>query len=420
MTMVLSAVLAIASTSSDYNNWTAPSSPTLPRPADSAAVGYDSTTNRIWLVGSYDPYKFVSHQLMSYDIDSAVFTNYSATALSHPVEGQGDYYTQIGDILYMIDPTGNKLSTFNVNTAQFAYYYQNIDIPHTVFDDGCLASIDDALFVLGGYENTSYKNAKSVQILDLTTSTWIVSPEVGYLSEGRVWASCIVHPYNNALYAIGGCYSTDGYGARQPIEKLYVGDLAHISQYDWESIDSLPGALRDLRSLVYGNDIVSIGGYNSDNSGRNEVFVIDVTSDTVRLAGHAAFDCLRAGSIVVDNVLYSFGGYPNEKRFQYLEMHSLAPTIVTLTPTTGTPTTGEPTTEVLTTEVLITVAPTTVAPHWISVLIGCVLFVSCCLICFIARTRILNFARRIASCCSPDQGERNSSDRRLQSHDEIR
>eukprot|EP01083_Nonionella_stella_P093296 261398_1 len=295
----------------DYNNWIEPSSPIISRGVYQPAVGYGSINNTIWILGSH--YGQLERQLMSYDIDSNLFTDYSATALSNDVSGWGDFYTQIDDILYMIDPWNDTLSTFNVNTAQFAYYYQNIEIPHTVSDnDGCLASIDDALFVLGG--GTSYKY---VQVLNLTATTWIVSPEVDYLNHGRRSTSCIVHPYNNALYAIGGIPDTE------TIEKLHVGDLAHLSQYKWEFIESLPHPMSDLRSVVYENDIVSIGGYNTVTLAENEVFVIDVTTDTVRLSGSMPFDCIRTGFIVARNVLYSFGGINGEEasnRFQYLNM----------------------------------------------------------------------------------------------------
>eukprot|EP01083_Nonionella_stella_P093297 261403_1 len=295
----------------DYNNWIAPSSPTLSRDIDMSAVGYDSSNNTIWILGGY-PYNGDPQSLISYDIVSNLFTDYTVTALSDDVWGWGDFYTQIDDILYMIDPSGDKLSTFNVNTAQFTYYYQNIDIPLGALNYGCLASIDDALFVLGG--GTS---SKHVQVLNLTTRTWIVSPEVDYLNQSRTRSSCIVHPYNNALYAIGGIPDTE------TIEKLHVGDLAHLSQYKWEFIESLPHPMSDLRSVVYENDIVSIGGYNTVTLAENEVFVIDVTTDTVRLSGSMPFDCIRTGFIVARNVLYSFGGINGEEasnRFQYLNM----------------------------------------------------------------------------------------------------
>eukprot|EP01083_Nonionella_stella_P172444 591849_1 len=213
----------------DYNNWIAPSSPTLPRAVSSAAVAYDLNNERIWILGSW---QLNERQLISYGINSNVFTDYNATALSNPVYGHGDFYTQIDDILYMIDPIGDKLSTFDVNTAQFTYYYQNIDIPYAVYGSGgCLASIDDALFVLGRHSYLQY-----VQVLNLTTQVWIATRS---LSEGRARGSCVVHPYNNVLYAIGGWGGGSG-TQKQTIEKLYVGDLAHLSQYDWEFINSLP------------------------------------------------------------------------------------------------------------------------------------------------------------------------------------
>eukprot|EP01083_Nonionella_stella_P226282 803775_1 len=344
----------------DYNNWIAPSSPTLSRDIDMSAVGYDSSNNTIWILGGY-PYNGDPQSLISYDIVSNLFTDYTVTALSDDVWGWGDFYTQIDDILYMIDPLGEKLSTFNVNTAQFTYYYQNIDIPLGALNYGCLASIDDALFVLGAGPTPSLLDPKKhVQVLNLTTRTWIVSPEVDYLNQSRTRSSCIVHPYNNALYAIGGYTET--------IEKLYVGDLAHLSQYNWEFIDSLPHPISHLRSVVYENDIVSIGGYNSVTGARNEVFVIDVTSDTVRLSGFMAFDCQTAGFILARNVLYSFGGSKISNQFQYLNMSEQThrptadPTLQPSTaPTTASPTeypSASPTTYPSTSPTIISALPT--------------------------------------------------------------
>eukprot|EP01083_Nonionella_stella_P066427 174927_1 len=90
----------IVQASYDYNNWIGPSSPTMPQSASYHAVGYDSINNRIWIVGGLGTRQ---SQLMSYDIDSNLFSSYNATALSNDVWGSGDFYTQIDDILYMID-----------------------------------------------------------------------------------------------------------------------------------------------------------------------------------------------------------------------------------------------------------------------------------------------------------------------------
>eukprot|EP01083_Nonionella_stella_P262573 892706_1 len=67
----------------DYDNWIIPTSPTLPRPVEHAAAGYDRWNfDRIWIVGGMDNPK----QLISYDIDSNAF---NTTALSWSIYGWG-------------------------------------------------------------------------------------------------------------------------------------------------------------------------------------------------------------------------------------------------------------------------------------------------------------------------------------------
>eukprot|EP01083_Nonionella_stella_P234639 825808_1 len=255
MTFLLMLTLFLPShiiASYDYSTWIEPPSPTMPRNVSHAAVGYSSINNRIWILGSYD-YCCEGQQLMSYDIDSDTFTDYGATALSHPIEGQAEVYTQIGDTVYMI-ASGNpawKIATFNVNTAVFTDYYQNIILPQMAYlNGGCLASTEGALFVLGGGPNYRPGDSSTydyVQVLNLTTRTWMVSPEIDYLSKGRKNAACVVHPYNNALYVMGGHAGPSyAYG----VIKLYVGDLAHLSQYHWETIYGRDAWHRQ-RSVVY-------------------------------------------------------------------------------------------------------------------------------------------------------------------------
>eukprot|EP01083_Nonionella_stella_P228197 808925_1 len=72
----------------------------------------------------------------------------------------------------------------------------------------------------------------------------------------------------------------------------------------------------------------------------NEVFVIDVISDTVRLSGFMPFNPYCAGFIVANNVFYSFGSLLNQ--FQYLNAPSNAPTGVTEFPTYSTSTPSSP------------------------------------------------------------------------------
>eukprot|EP01083_Nonionella_stella_P109858 320874_1 len=144
----------------DYNNWIVPSSSIMPENLTRIAVGYDSINDTIWILRG-------GSSIFSFDINSNSFTdipiNYRLLDITY---GMNEFYTQIDDILYFFDNEGYYLSEFNVRTTEL--FKDRIRIPSYTDGEACLASIDDALFVL----------RTSVEILNLTTNTGIVSPEV--------------------------------------------------------------------------------------------------------------------------------------------------------------------------------------------------------------------------------------------------
>eukprot|EP01083_Nonionella_stella_P292716 995601_1 len=76
----------------------------------------------------------------------------------------------------------------------------NITIPIDVGQDGCMASLNDALYIVGGV-NASYYARNSMFIFNTTTYTWTTGSA---MIETRRAFACIVSPSNHKLYSIGG------------------------------------------------------------------------------------------------------------------------------------------------------------------------------------------------------------------------
>eukprot|EP01083_Nonionella_stella_P171990 588894_1 len=297
----------------------------MPLANDMMAVGYDATHNTTWLLGGRDQ---ASKQLLSFDTQTLSFTQNQN--LSHDIWGE-QHFTQIGNILWMINPatdpyTTQIFSTFNVITSQFQYEYNNIFIPVNTLVAACLASTIDAnhsyLFVVGG-QSESYTSLNSTQIYNISSDLWQIN--VPSMDTNRAHLSCIAH--NNKLYSIGGGRSTVPFY----LDSIEMLDVSTINLRNfaitWQYIDPLNIPLRRMSAVRYMDSILVIGGHTGQESS-NAIHVIDTISDTVTYYSESlAIATYSTAPVVIDanaGTLIAFGGgiYPGGSidTWQYTEL----------------------------------------------------------------------------------------------------
>eukprot|EP01084_Bolivina_argentea_P060505 110539_1 len=226
---LLQYILLSVLTNSNYVNWT--QSPiSLPRNGKEMAVSYDSTDDTIWLLGG-----LYTKQLISFHNNT--FTDFGSSNLSNYVYGNGQFYSQLQNILWMIDPYYNQtFCAFDVETHIFTPSYASVIIPVDVGIHACLTSIDNGvnsyLFVVGGW-NQNLGVLDKLQIYNISSGEWLTKS----IPEPKQDSSCIVHIKHERLYIIGG--KRNGIYFRA-IEALFIGnDLQNIDNEQWEFIGNL-------------------------------------------------------------------------------------------------------------------------------------------------------------------------------------
>eukprot|EP01083_Nonionella_stella_P219343 785837_1 len=264
------------------------------------AIAYDTSNQIFWLIGGYSG--SFNKGLYSLTNDRDVFLNNS---LNISIYGEGQYYSMDDQyqFLYMIHaPYGSSLNRFNIETTAIQTNYATIPIAVTVY--GCLAFIamdDGYLVIIGGLGD----GITDVQILNLASRVWMSGvPSMEY---ARSSASCAA--VNGNIYAIGGYQARDVY--LDSVEVLSIGDdMRDITDNEWSVMGHLSRGMCCSRAVVYGYAIYIVGGsyYDTNDEYMNQIHMIDALTNEIALFGYmdAAFDDTAA--IMIDNVLYSFGG----------------------------------------------------------------------------------------------------------------
>ena len=156
----------------------------------------------------------------------------------------------------------------------------------TISDDiGCLTTIDNYLIWTDN----------SVEIYDLTQSTWITTSVGGSPS---IDSGCEISD-EKYLYTIGGSL----------VAKLYVGDIANINNYNWITLSgSLSVSRYHAHSVIYNDKIYFMGGYTGSGS-TDAVDVIDTNTDQIYTISPLADTLFYGSPVIISNRIYMFGGY---------------------------------------------------------------------------------------------------------------
>eukprot|EP01083_Nonionella_stella_P168089 566503_1 len=300
----------------------------LPRRSDALSIGYDNETNTILLFGGVR----TENQFIKFKNNQ--FTDMTATYLTTSTQSTGQHYTQIGHTLWMIDTKGKNL--FSIDTQTYVEDSSSVSIPTSTTARGCLASHQHHLFVVAGGDPAT----NILQIYNISDGEWVINaPNLNHVRRG---ISCIVS--GSSLFAIGG-YT--GSVVLDSIEVLDLTDVPQIQAKAWQYFgDTLTKTLDSTRSVLYGNDILVIGGYTSPTSPDpcTDVHIILTETEECVLWDTLQTAVSLASSIIIFDTLYVFGGTKQSgagsNKYQYKVLPQLNPTPM---PTAGTTSSINPT-----------------------------------------------------------------------------
>eukprot|EP01083_Nonionella_stella_P166773 558643_1 len=172
----------------------------LPRPSCYMAVA--SYNNSIFLFGGKGETGDLFNQAVKFDLLSQTTTDLGEGYLPFDVYGYGKYYTQINHLFFAFDGGSNPshITVYNLITKQVS---NTKPMSQYVGYDGCLSSMDDLLFVIGGSGGGS---GASTQMYNISSQNWTIGPE---MNQNRLKHTCVVDWIDSVLYAIGGWLSMD-------------------------------------------------------------------------------------------------------------------------------------------------------------------------------------------------------------------
>eukprot|EP01083_Nonionella_stella_P070184 187648_1 len=323
--------------------WISPSQTTLPNSDSNMAIGYYQNT--IIILGGYEN----PQDMIEYDIVESVF-NTTVGVLPFDTTGYSQFYTQMDNMIYIIDTSGERINVFDVSTK--AYTTQHWNITHDVDTNGCIASAAAQLYIIGGYTTNGPMN--NVQILTITNNTWRDGP---YLQSARYWVSCVASTISNKMYVVGG---TDGQGNYQDyLKTIEFISITQIDQNQWQYTNSdLTEPLVSTRAVVYDTHIYVMGGQNSSGVYVTNVNIIDTITNTVSiLTDQLSYEASSMAPIVVGHTLFAFGGWNG----RYLNKWQYYPLPTTSQPSTSSPT-KSPSLALLSTALPTNAKPITAVP----------------------------------------------------------
>eukprot|EP01084_Bolivina_argentea_P055962 102480_1 len=284
------------------------------------AIGHYNN-NIAWLLGK------TQDQVVSFDVTSKTFTNHGSLLESPGVWEEDQNYAQKDDMLYFQSNVG-PLFQYQLKNGSVSLQARHTRAFYPYQGSGCLTVVDDYLIIIYAFDT---------YIFNTITANWTGPDNTPRLITRR-WQHCCQVSTAKYLYAIGGVANTT-------IEKLYVGDMLNINNYNWEALtDTLSIKRLDAASVVYDDFAYIIGGNNglkfSEAQNFDVVDVLNMRSDKVFTTRSL---CKPLGSAVAVVLLDEIWVFDHREGYaQYLNLlPTPSPTLAPSTNPTGTPTTSK-------------------------------------------------------------------------------
>eukprot|EP01083_Nonionella_stella_P064401 167774_1 len=287
----------------------------LPRASVWMAVA--SYNNSIFIFGGQGETDSFVNQAVKFDLLSLTITDLGMDYLPFGLDGTSKYYTQINHLFYAIDHVSNPSHIIGYNLIT-KHESNTKPMSQYVGLYGCLSSMDDLLFVIGGYDGVALS---STQIYNTSSQNWTIGPP---MNKARRYHTCVVDWIDSVLYAIGGWSST----AASTVERISIHMmLLSEANTSWNYIQSLSEGVPAASSLMVPSthQIFVFFGYSSA-----PLQIIDCDSGTTASLSEQS-TMYGVAALFVSNTIYAFGGREGQETSTCQTMDLLA----TKNPTTG-------------------------------------------------------------------------------------
>jgi len=283
------------------------------------AVGFDAANDTILILGG----RTSTRQLRTFK--DFVVEQQPDLSISGQIFGRGQSYSQLNDMLWMIEYYGQSFIRFNTVTREVDE--PSITIPIVVYYFACLASMESVngneyLFVVGGY-NSNDGNLNTLQIYDVSSGQWMSSLTPPTMQTARRELACIAH--EDILYAIGGWAGAYDAAYLSSIETLFIGnDLAEIESgsAQWSNFEGggLSVGVFGARAVAY-EALILIAGGEGGTRYPTVIHIIDTQSKSITVdTDHSLiYGTKWAAAIVADRTWFMFGDPPHN-RYQYMNL----------------------------------------------------------------------------------------------------
>eukprot|EP01084_Bolivina_argentea_P285570 489745_1 len=286
----------------------------LPRASVWMAVA--SYNNSIFIFGGQGETDSFVNQAVKFDLLSLTITDLGMDYLPFGLDGTSKYYTQINHLFYAIDHVSNPSHIIGYNLIT-KHESNTKPMSQYVGLYGCLSSMDDLLFVIGGYDGVALS---STQIYNTSSQNWTIGPP---MNKARRYHTCVVDWIDSVLYAIGGWSST----AASTVERISIHMmLLSEANTSWNYIQSLSEGVPAASSLMVPSTHQIFVFFGSSAP----LQIIDCDSGTTASLSEQS-TMYGVAALFVSNTIYAFGGREGQETSTCQTMDLLA----TKNPTTG-------------------------------------------------------------------------------------
>eukprot|EP01084_Bolivina_argentea_P313875 543609_1 len=298
----------------------------MPISLSQAAVAVQNN-NTILFIGGLSGACLNCALFVEYNIVNDTFY-YDQTTIPNQEYGDGKFYQQMGDILYIAKNNIPWLHIFDLSSKILTQNQINIPIDTQNSADlaACITGIDDILYLIGGY-NGGYAN--NLQMLNLSDTTWSNGPSITY---PRATCSCIISPKTNTLYAIAG----KGFLTENTVEYISINDIQNNT---WQFTPSnFPEDIAYQAPVILNGDEIMLIGGSFNNQFLPKVYVINIYSNQISSAENLVYRTSLSMTVRIKDIIYAFGGFDlnHGQRFNTWQYYSPPTPQPSINPTTVT------------------------------------------------------------------------------------